>query len=92
MYRKIVGFYTHESVRSFIYGLGRLNFSHIRLLLLYKLIIKSLASANVTVTNLARLFVLSKEYKNMCNSVGISSDVKVSACKFKVVLNNCFKA
>ena len=43
VYRKFVGFYKHESVRSLIYGLGRLDFCHIRLLLVYKLIIKSLA-------------------------------------------------
>ena len=79
MYRNIFGFYKHESVRSFIYGLGGLNFFLIRLLLVYKLIIKSLASINVTVTNLAHLFMLSKEYKNMCSSVGLSSDIMVSA-------------
>ena len=90
VYRKIFAFYKRESVRSFIYGLGRLDFCHIRLLLVYKLIIKSLASTNVTVTNLARLFMLSKEYKNMCSSVGLSSDI--SACKFKVFLCNCLKA
>ena len=37
--RQNLGFYQHESVRSFIYGVGSLEFPHIRLLLVYKLII-----------------------------------------------------
>ena len=70
------------------------DFNHIRLLLVYKLIIKTLASTNITIKSLARLFVLSKEYKNMCSSVGLSSDIYniVSAFKFKVFLYNCLKA
>ena len=79
VYRKMFGFYEHESVRIVIYGLGRHDFCHIRLLLVYKLIIMSLASTIVTVTNLAHLFMLSKEYKNMFISIGLSSDIMVSA-------------
>ena len=63
MYRKMFGFYKHESVRNFIYGLGRLDFFHIRLLLVYKLIIKSLASTNVTVTNLAHCLCFRRNIK-----------------------------
>ena len=50
---------------------------------MYKVSIKFLASTNVTVTDLARLFVLSKAYKNMCSSVDLSSDIIVSHVNLK---------
>ena len=93
VYRKIFGFHKHESVRSFIQGLGLLDFTHIRMLLMYKLICKSLQCHNYSLSVLARLSIMSKDFKNMCCYVGLSSNISnlVSPCKFKALLYECCK-
>ena len=90
---KKFGFHKNESVRSFIQGLGRLDFTHIRMLLMYKLICKSLKCHNYSLSVLERLSIMSKDFKNMCCYVGVSSNISnlVSLCKFKALLYECCK-
>ena len=55
-----------EKIISFIHGLGRLDFTHIRMLLMYELICKSLQCHNYSLSVLARLSIMSKDFKNVC--------------------------
>src|SRR6476469_1281003 len=62
VYRRIFGFNKWESVRGFINGLGRLDFTHLRLYLRLKFHSRNLASANKSYAFVTKLYCLSANF------------------------------
>ena len=65
VFRYIFGFAKSESVRAFIFGMGRIDFAHIRMLQSYNFMIKALLSENCVLQGIASLVKLSKEFKEL---------------------------
>ena len=61
MFRKIFGFAKHESVRTFIFGLARLAFLHLHMVLNYKFLKHTLCSSNNVLLSVACLCKLSED-------------------------------
>jgi len=72
-YRRIFGFNKWESVHNFVHGLGRLDFSHLRLYLHLKFCSTNLSCSNLTLKGVMNTYYCSATLKNLCASVGISS-------------------
>jgi hypothetical protein len=75
-YRKIFGFNKWESVRSFIAGMGRLDFKSIRAYLCIKFCKFGMQSLNTVLRGLAIRHVLSVEFKEYCEVNGVNLNVK----------------
>ena len=71
-YRRIFGFNKWESIRCFIYGLGRLDFSSLRLFMHLKFCSVNLSCSNSTFLSVMKLYCLSHTFINLCTSVGLS--------------------
>ena len=71
VYRRIFGFNKWESVRSFINGIGRLDFEHLRLFLLLKFYDSALQSSNETFRFVVTLSYLSASFKNVYLRAGL---------------------
>ena len=65
VFRYIFGFAKHESVRTFIFGKGRIDFAHIRMLQSYNLLNKALLSENCVLQAIASLVKLSTEFTEL---------------------------
>jgi len=77
-------------VRSCIFGLGRLDFMHMRLNLLFKFVKNCLKSSNVTVRYLCRLF---NYYGDATAIIGLTvRDIECQSFRFikHAVVNNHF--
>ena len=73
VYRRIFGFNKWESVRDFIGGIGRLNFSFMRSYLQIKFCKFGLINENQTYKSVMRMHYLSHIFKNLCSNAGLSS-------------------
>ena len=76
IFRKIFGFAKHESVRAFIYGLSRLDFLHLRMMLSYKFMKHALCNSNDVLLSVARLRRLSKDFKTLESHIAASCEVE----------------
>jgi len=72
VYRKILDFHKWESSSVFIHGLGRLNFTHIRLLLIIKLYKGLMLLNNSTINALVNMFCVSTEGNCLASEIGLS--------------------
>jgi len=72
VYRRIFGFNRWESVRAFIFGLGRLDFKHLRILSLFKFCRTGLTNENEIFSFSMKLHYLSNSFKQLCTSTGLS--------------------
>jgi len=72
VYRRIFGFNKWESVRSFINGIGRMDFEHLRLFQLLKFYRSALQSNNETFQFVTTLFCLSDSFKRISLRVGLN--------------------
>src|SRR5207245_10671533 len=73
VYRRIYGVKKWESVRDFIGGLGRLNFSAMSSFQMIKLCKMGLLLDNQTYKNVMRMHYLSPVFKKLCMDAGLSS-------------------
>jgi len=71
VFRRIFNFRKYDSVRSFIYGIGRLDFVHLRVNCIIKFVKNCLLSNNVIMSCMSRLFTLSREFQQICNFVDV---------------------
>jgi hypothetical protein len=69
--RRIFGFNKWESVRSFIWGLGRLDFKHLRLYQCLKFCKYSLDSNNLTYAHMMNMYCLTSTFKKLCVDSGV---------------------
>ena len=95
VYRRIFDFNKWESVRSFINGLGRLDFYHIRLFMCLKFYSCSLASNNETYKFISKLCYLSEHFMTICFNAGLTmsnyrSFNSISINKMKAVVCSTF--
>ena len=74
MYRQVFEFNKWESVRSFINGIGRLDFFHLRLYLRLKFYTSGLVTSNFTYNYMMKLHYLSDSFKMLCSEVGLSTE------------------
>ena len=65
MFRYIFDFAKSESVKAFIFGMGRIDFLHIRMLQSYNFMKKALLSENCVLQGIASLVKLFKEFKEL---------------------------
>ena len=89
VYRRIFGFNKWESVRCFINGLGRLDYSFLKLYLHLKFCRLNLLSDNATFRSVMNVYCCSNVFNKLCSSVGI---VNVSLGHFKVLSVGRIKA
>ena len=73
VFRRIFQFRKHDSVSLFICGLGRLDLKHLLTYLELKFIKNSLFCSNTVVTYVTKVFIISQEFKRVCNRVDIDS-------------------
>ena len=76
IFRKIFGFAKHESVRAFIFGLSRLDFLHLHMMLSYKFIKHPLCNSNNVLLSVARLRRLSKDFKTFESHIAATCEVE----------------
>ena len=72
VYRRIFCYNKWESVRSFIKGLGRLHFVHLRLHLRLKFHKNSFVSNESTFSYVMKLLHVSDSFNKLCEHVGLS--------------------
>jgi len=72
VYRRIFKFNRWESVRGFINGLGRLDFTHLRMYLRLKFCSSQLSSSNETHSFIMKLYYLSDCFKLLCNDANLT--------------------
>ena len=72
VYRRIFGFNKWESVRSFINGIGRLDFNHLRLYLRLKFCSGGVACSNPTYAYIMSMHCMSDTFKKLCSDSGLS--------------------
>ena len=70
VYRRIFGFHRWESVKSFIYGLGRLDLIRLRYLTIIKFCKYGALNTNKTFKFLINRFYMSVDFKCMCVAAG----------------------
>ena len=73
VYRRIFGFNRWESVKSFIAGIGRLNFSYLRMYLYFKFCKLGLNSNNRVFYSLICRHVLTSEFRSRCHIYGLQN-------------------
>jgi len=71
-FRKIFGFHRWESVKTFICGLGRLDFKHIYALRCFKFWKSVCISSNVVLRTVFSCFANSQDFNQLCCSYGVS--------------------
>ena len=76
VFRKIFGFVKHESIRAFIFGLSRLDFLHLRMMLSYKSVKHALCNSNNVLLSVARLRRLSKDFKTLQSYIAATCQVE----------------
>ena len=76
VFRKIFGFAKHESVRVLIFGLSRLDFLHLRMMLSYKFVKHALCNSNNVPLSVASLRQLSKDFKTLESYIGATCEVE----------------
>jgi len=90
VYRRIFGFNKWESVRSFINGIGRLDFEHLRMFLSLKFLSNALQSSNEIFRFVASLAHVSNTFRNVYLRVGF---VQEDLNKFTFIsFNRLFKS
>ena len=72
-YRRIFGFNRWESIRSFIAGIGRLDFHHIRANLYFKFCKFGVISQNIVFRNIMIRHTFTHEFKQRCNIYGLQN-------------------
>jgi len=94
VFRRIFHFRKYDSVRMCIAGLGRLDFHHIRLNLLFKFVKNGLLSSNVIIRFLTRLFTVSKDFSKDCSRIDLKpkSVVHMSFGAVRCAMHNHFIA
>ena len=70
------GFAKHESVRAFIFGLARLDFLHLHMMLSYKFMKHALCNSNNVLLCVARLRRLSKDFKTLESHIAATCEVE----------------
>ena len=75
--QKIFGFAQHESVRAFIFGLSRLDFLHLRMMLSYKFVKRALCNSNNVLLSVSRLRRLSKDIKILESYIAATCEVEL---------------
>ena len=88
-YRRIFGFNQWESVRCFINGLGRLDFSHLKLYLHLKFCRLNLFSNNLTFRSVMNVYCCSYTFNKLCSSAGM---LNLSIKRFKELSVGSIKA
>jgi hypothetical protein len=73
VYRRIFGFNRWESVKSFIAGIGRLNFCYLRMYLYIKFCKFGLSSSNKVFSSLICRHVATNEFRLRCNVYGLEN-------------------
>ena len=73
IYRRIFGFNKWESVKTFINGLGRLDFKHLRAYLRVKFIKFGLLSKNDIFNHIAKRYVMSLELNLQYEALGLTN-------------------
>ena len=71
VYRRIFGFNKWDSVRVFIAGLGRMNFTSIHAHLCFKFQKVGIRSKNEVFGSIVRHFMFSQDFKLLCSSVNV---------------------
>ena len=66
MYRRAFDFRKYDSLRMFIAGIGRLDFSHLRLFSVLRFIKKAMSLGNRTLCFVSKNFTLSEEFLGYC--------------------------
>ena len=79
MFRKIFGFHKHESVRSLIHGLGRLDFKNLILLWSLRFYKQCFTCSNDIIVNSIDLFSMTPEYISLCVKAGLYSNLQTCA-------------
>lgn len=89
-YRRIFGFNKWESVRQFIGGLGRLDFTHIRVNLRLKFYKTSLTCGNNSFENVMKSHFFSDDFRKLCFESGIDNMNYINFSKLPFgYLRNC---
>ena len=70
------GFDMHESVRAFSFGLSRLDFLHLHMMLSYNFVMHALCSSNNVLLSIARLRRLSKDFKTLESYIASTCEVQ----------------
>ena len=78
VFRNIFGFAKHESVRAFIFGLSRLDFLHLLMMLSYQFVKHALCNSNNVLLSVVRVRRLSKDFKTL--ELYIAATCEVEFC------------
>jgi hypothetical protein len=90
MFRKIFGFHKHESVRSLIHGLGRLDFKNLILLWSLRFYKQCFTCSNDIIVNSIDLFSMTTEYRSICVKAGLYSNLQT--CAWSTISTTVFGA
>ena len=72
VYRRIFGFNQWESVRAFIYGLGRLDFKCLRMYLRLKFILQGMFIKNEVFSSLLKMYICTNNFAELCLDAGLT--------------------
>src|ERR1051325_11491825 len=72
VYRHIFSFNRWESVREFIDGIARMDFSHLRMWLQLKFCVCNLSSANAVFTYVMKRHYYSQSFRRLCHDGGLN--------------------
>ena len=93
-YRRIFGFHKYESVREFINGLGRLDFTHLRMYLTLKFFNVGFSCRNLVFHKVLQMVTETTEFSKLChlvNTNGVDKFVQLSVGRLKASVCGLFR-